>query len=157
MTAAAKTRNRAPAFTLVEVMIVVAIIGLLAAIAVPNFIRARENAQNSRYSSDIQVATTAFIQYSFDTGHYPPDTTPGVMPDGMADYLKRVHWDRPDVLGGQWDWDNGQFNTKAGVSTFQPTASVAQLQRYDDMADNGDLDTGGFHRRSRGYITVIEQ
>lgn len=137
-------------------MVVVAVIGLLAAIAIPNFLRARGNAANARYSSDVNVVASAFIEYSFDHAHYPPDTTPGVMPDGMADYLLKVHWDKPDALGGKWDWDNNQFGVKVGVSTYEPTASQVQLQRYDALVDDGDLATGNFHKRTSGYITVIE-
>jgi len=148
---------RTMAFTLVEIMIVMAIVGLLAAIAIPGFMRARENAQNSRYGSDIRVATTAFIQYSIDAGHYPADASPAIIPNGMGEYLKNVHWTNLDVFGGKWDWDYEQFGTKAGVSTYQPTASLSQLKKYDAMIDDGNLATGGFRARDSGYISVIEE
>jgi prepilin-type N-terminal cleavage/methylation domain-containing protein len=151
-----KNGVRASGFTLVEMMIVVATIALLSAIVIPGFMRTRENAQNSCYASDIRVATTAFIQYSIDFGHYPPDSYPGEMPSGMDEYLKKVAWTKRDVLGGQWDWDYGQFGIKAGVSTYQPTAALAHLQRYDAMMDDGNLNTGQFRARSGGYITVVE-
>ena len=147
---------RNSAFTLVEIMIVVAIVGLLLAIGIPNFIRARENAINSRYASDMRVVTTAFIEYSFDYGQYPADSTPAVVPSGMADYLLKVPWTKPDAFGGKWDWDNGQFGVKVGVSTYRPTASTGQLQHYDLVVDDGDLLTGNFRQRTAGYITIIE-
>jgi prepilin-type N-terminal cleavage/methylation domain-containing protein len=144
------------AFTLVELMIVVGIIGLLAAMAIPAFSRAGETARNNRFAADLRVACDAFIEYSVDTGGYPPDTTPGIMPNGMADYLRRVHWYEPTAIGGQWDWDNGQFGVKAGVSVYQPTASQAQLQRLDAAIDDGNLSTGSFRARDSGYISIIE-
>ena len=138
-------------------MIVVAVIGLLAAIAIPCFARARERSQNTRFASDLHVAQAAFIEYSIDHGTYPPDTMPGVMPNGMSDYLGRFAWTQPNTIGGQWDWDNGQFGFKAGVSVYRPTASSAQMLEIDQMIDDGNLATGAFRSRTDGYIGIIEQ
>jgi len=51
-------------FTLVEIMIVVAIIALLAAIAVPNFLRSRKRSQASRILEDLRMIDSALDQYA---------------------------------------------------------------------------------------------
>lgn len=55
------------AFTLVEIMIVVAIIALLAAIAVPGFLRARKRSQASRILNDLRMIDSAVDQYAIET------------------------------------------------------------------------------------------
>ena len=57
--------NRA-AFTLVEIMIVVAIIGLLAAIAIPNFVRARENAQRTACQANLRSIAGAKMTWALE-------------------------------------------------------------------------------------------
>src|SRR6266446_3820428 len=54
-------------FTLVEIMIVVAIIALLAAIAVPGFMRARKRSQASRILNDLRLIDSALDQYAIET------------------------------------------------------------------------------------------
>ncbi len=54
-------------FTLVEIMIVVAIIALLAAIAVPNFLRARKRSQATRILNDLRLIDSAMDQYAIET------------------------------------------------------------------------------------------
>ena len=54
-------------FTLVEIMIVVAIIALLAAIAVPNFLRARKRSQATRILEDLRVIDSAIDQYAIES------------------------------------------------------------------------------------------
>jgi prepilin-type N-terminal cleavage/methylation domain-containing protein len=54
-------------FTLVEIMIVVAIIALLAAIAVPGFLRARKRSQASRILNDLRMIDSALDQYAIET------------------------------------------------------------------------------------------
>ncbi|MEP6668112.1 MAG: prepilin-type N-terminal cleavage/methylation domain-containing protein [Chthoniobacter sp.] len=53
-------------FTLVEIMIVVAIIALLAAIAVPNFLRARKRSQATRILEDLRIIDSAIDQYAIE-------------------------------------------------------------------------------------------
>src|ERR1700678_3636273 len=63
-----KLQSRRGGFTLVEIMIVVAIIALLAAIAVPNFLRARKRSQASRIIEDLPNLDSVTGQYAIDPG-----------------------------------------------------------------------------------------
>lgn len=64
--------SRRLAFTLIELLIVVAIIAILAAIAVPNFLEAQVRAKVSRAKTDMRSLATALEAYRVDTNHYPP-------------------------------------------------------------------------------------
>jgi len=59
-------QHRHGGFTLVEIMIVVAIIALLAAIAVPGFLRARKRSQASRVINDLRLIDSAVDQYAVE-------------------------------------------------------------------------------------------
>jgi type II secretion system protein G len=59
------------AFTLIELLIVVAIIAILAAIAVPNFLEAQIRAKVSRAKADMRTMATALEQYHVDNNGYP--------------------------------------------------------------------------------------
>jgi len=61
-----KLNKRRGGFTLVEIMIVVAIIALLAAIAVPGFLRARKRSQASRIINDLRLIDSAVDQYAIE-------------------------------------------------------------------------------------------
>lgn len=69
-------------FTLIELLIVVAIIGILAAIAVPNFMNARIRAQVSRCQADMKAVATSLEQYFLDWNSYVEDHD---WPSGGAD------------------------------------------------------------------------
>jgi prepilin-type N-terminal cleavage/methylation domain-containing protein len=62
-----KLNQRRGGFTLVEIMIVVAIIALLAAIAVPGFLRARKRSQASKVLNDLRLIDAAVDQYAIET------------------------------------------------------------------------------------------
>jgi len=61
-----KLQSKRGGFTLVEIMIVVAIIALLAAIAVPNFLRARKRSQATRILEDLRDLDHGLDQYAID-------------------------------------------------------------------------------------------
>lgn len=69
---------RCHAFTLIELLIVVAIIAVLAAIALPNLLEAQVRARVSRVKSDMRTVATAMEGYAVDNNKYPPNYDSGI-------------------------------------------------------------------------------
>ncbi len=78
-------QRAARGFTLVEIMIVVAIIALLAVIAIPNFLKARNSARVKACMSNLRVMNTAKTQWAFD---YKQATTARPLSTDLAPYLR---------------------------------------------------------------------
>ena len=74
MKTALQIKTRRAGFTLVEIMIVVAIIALLAAIAVPNFLRARKRTQATRILEDLRVLDYALDRWAIEKNKTIGDT-----------------------------------------------------------------------------------
>jgi prepilin-type N-terminal cleavage/methylation domain-containing protein len=97
-----KLNTRRGGFTLVEIMIVVAIIALLAAIAVPGFLRARKRSQASRIINDLRLIDSACDQYAIETNKKSGD--PVAISD-WTNYLKKgtnLYTTGLDILGNTY-------------------------------------------------------
>ncbi len=64
-------------FTLIEILIVVAIIAILSAIAIPNYLAAQTRSKVSRARAELSTLATALESYNVDNNTYPPDTYHG--------------------------------------------------------------------------------
>jgi prepilin-type N-terminal cleavage/methylation domain-containing protein len=78
--------NRTAGFTLVEIMIVVAIIGLLAAIAIPNFVKARESSQLNAIFNNLRIIEGAKDQWAMENKKGSGDTVGSIVT--ISDFLK---------------------------------------------------------------------
>jgi prepilin-type N-terminal cleavage/methylation domain-containing protein len=90
------TNSRKAGFTLVEIMIVVAIIGLLASIAVPNFVRARSRAQTDACLNTLRQIDAAKQQWALENGKTPVDTPQWI---GAADTAIQPYMGRGGLAG----------------------------------------------------------
>jgi len=112
----------------VEIMIVVAIIALLAAIAVPGFLRARKRSQASKILNDLRMIDGAVDQYAIETGRKSGDT---VNTADWTNYLKkdtRLYLTGQDLLGDDY-----------GAQTVDtlPIVPAGAYASLSDVADTG--------------------
>lgn len=91
-------RKNKAAFTLVEIMIVVAIIGLLAALAIPGFVKARKQSQGRRIINDARQLDAAIDQWALEKGKKDNDA---IVTTEAASYLKGA-WNATDLLGNAY-------------------------------------------------------
>jgi type II secretory pathway pseudopilin PulG len=159
-----RAMSRRSAFTLVEVMILVSIIGMLAVIAIPHARRAKRRSEDAAFTKVIRLLVGhTFELYAYENGDFPPDAAPGVQPQGIGSLLpRRFHWDRITDIGGHWDWDRAPTRGSkidgyyAAVGVHLPRRTSVQMRRIDAAFDDGDLDTGIFRSKADGYVHVVE-
>jgi prepilin-type N-terminal cleavage/methylation domain-containing protein len=122
VTPASRTRG----FTLVEIMIVVAIIALLAAIAVPGFLRARKRSQATKILNDLRLIDSAVDQYAIETNKATGAT---VDITDWTNYLKK----------GSTLYNTGKdlFGDDYGSQTVDslPTVPASAKASLSDVAD----------------------
>jgi general secretion pathway protein G len=88
-------------FTLIELLIVVAIIGIIAAIAIPNLLNAIQRGKQKRTMADMRAVGTAVEAYAVDNNLYPPGGSPvsAITTYVEPKYIKKVPqndaWDNP--------------------------------------------------------------
>ena len=110
-------------------MIVVAIIALLAAIAVPGFMRARKRAQASRILNDLRLIDNAIDQYAIETNKKTGDT---VTVADWTNYLK-------NAKGALYNTGKSVLGSTYGTQTvdYLPQVPTADLAALSDVAGTG--------------------
>jgi len=129
-----KTSNKA-GFTLVEIMIVVAIIGLLAAIAIPNFVRARQTSQTNACLNNLRQIDGAKQQWALENGATAATT---VTAANITPYLGRgsagsvanvcCPLTSPQAAFGGYTAGIGNVGTAPTCGNFNATSHNAVLQ-----------------------------
>jgi prepilin-type N-terminal cleavage/methylation domain-containing protein len=129
-----KLTNKRAGFTLVEIMIVVAIIALLAAIAVPGFLRARKRSQASKIINDLRLVDAAVDQYAIERGKVTNDV---VLIADWTNYVKKdtnLYTTGADLLGH--DFGNQTVDTipKVPQASFDSLSDVADASFWSPYA-----------------------
>lgn len=112
-------------FTLVEIMIVVAIIALLASIAVPGFLRARKRAQASRVMNDLRLIDAAVDQYAIETNK---GSGTAVATVDYTNYIKSgtsLYTTGKDILGDAFGPQTVDTVPKVPTNSFKSLSDVA--------------------------------
>ena len=118
--------RRRKGFTLVEIMIVVAIIGLLAAIAVPSFLKARDSARRTSCINNLRQIDGAKDQYALE---YGGDETSQLTTTNVAIYIKDMNkCFCPLLVGTNRTFDNSYA---INVLTAPPTCKVGTNKNHD--------------------------
>ncbi len=123
-------------FTLVEIMIVVAIIALLAAIAVPGFLRARKRSQASKILNDLRMIDAAIDQYAIENGKKTGD------PVAVVDWTNYVKKDSTlfvtgqDLFGDDYGSQSVDTLPKAPQNAYNNLSDVTETSFWSPFGHN---------------------
>src|SRR3979409_304383 len=119
-----KLNRKHAGLTLVEIMMVVAIIALLAAIAVPGFLRARKRSQASKILNDLRLIDAAVDQYAIETNR------------ARGSAVNTVDWTNYLNTGTQlYNTGKDLFGNDCGPQVVDTLPKVKSYTALSDVAD----------------------
>mgnify|MGYP001822359504 CR=1 FL=1 len=143
-------------FSLVEMLVVLAVIGILAALAIPRMSDVTVSASIRATVADFRTFQSAFVAYSIMEGDYPPDSHNSVPAGvGMEAYLTKGAFEKEAPISGRYNWEGPDNYPYAGISLTTTNASISELTAIDHILDDGNLSTGSFKRTPNGRYTFI--
>jgi len=95
-----KTKSDKAGFTLIEVLLVVVILGILAAIVVPSYSGFSGDAEKNAFLADVRSFVSAAEYYRNKTGELLADAASGSVPAGWESYIESNKWTRNTPIGG---------------------------------------------------------
>lgn len=134
-------RKSRAGFTLVEIMIVVAIIALLAAIAVPGFLRSRKRSQATAILNDARIIDGAIDQYAIENNKRGNDAVTASNIKGFFKPASRLY-----VLAGAGSTLNDILGNNYSYSTFDGGVKVntGSTSNFSDVIENGSSFWGAY-------------
>ncbi len=112
--------KREKGFTLIELLIVVAIIGIIAAIAIPNLLNAIDRGKQKRTMADLRSIATATESYAIDFNRYPLSMSGAVNSNAAGTisplYIRQVPPN--DGWGGAIQWETNATGTTYTVESY---------------------------------------
>lgn len=158
------SRPAVRAFTLVEILIVVTILGILAAIVIPQFGTASDEARQKVFAASLKQFTRAAQVYMAEHGgQYIDDATSGEIPPQLMDFIDAGKWNGGTPIGGLWDAERDGFaGMLSGIGVhFQdvPPRPDVYMTQIDATIDDGDLATGAFRKfaADRFYYIIVAE
>jgi prepilin-type N-terminal cleavage/methylation domain-containing protein len=153
---------------LVELMVVVTIISMLMALAVPSYQRVQKKARAGALVNDMRVFSTVFLAYAHENGVWPAETAAGVVPTGITSQdMKTDTWINPTPIGGKFDWEYNQIHQgvkyRAAIAITDTADSsliidTELFQLMDEALDDGNLNTGSFRLGENNCpLYILEQ
>ncbi|WOO39547.1 type II secretion system protein [Rubellicoccus peritrichatus] len=128
-------------FTLLEIMMVVVIIGLLIAMAVPGFRKMKENSRASAIANDFRVFSDALHEYNILEGGWPhPNDNAGEFPAGMDGFLSHA-WTNESPVGGNYFFEHPP-GEDARLVIRSSNISARVIELVDRKLDDGDISSG---------------
>jgi len=141
-------------FTLVELLIVVVILGILAAVVIPAVNNYRDETDVAATISDIRVIQKAAIRAKLDSDAWPPDKVHGVMPPELEPYLRTNVFNKAPPVGGLYDWQ-GSWGATAAISIYDRSVPAVKWTLLDEAVDDGNLATGSVRIINGSYLFFL--